>query len=121
LARSGRHTSFNTLVVDTKELLEVLGRKESSEKRTIVTVGSRTAEGDHAGEDEDRSGDLGRGLLDHSLLEGFISNGRLDDDDFMLGLSSSVSDAQLSWLVGIKTDVLLVDGVDRHDDNVSAL
>lgn len=83
----GRHTSFNTLVVDTEELLEVVGREESSEKRTIVTVGSRAAEGDHAGEDEDRSGDLRRGLLDHSLLEGFISNGRLDNDDFMLGLS----------------------------------
>jgi hypothetical protein len=102
LIHGGDDTSFDTLVVDTKEFLEVLGREESSEKRTIVTVGSRAAEGDHAGEDEDRSGDLGRGLLDHSLLEGFISNGRLDNDDFMLG-------------------VLLVDGVDRHDDNVSAL
>lgn len=87
LTRLGRHTSFNTLVVNTKEVLEVVGRKESSEKRTVVAVGSRAAEGDHACEDENRSSDLGRGLLDHSLLEGFISNGRLDNDDFMLGLS----------------------------------
>jgi hypothetical protein len=88
-----RRTSFNTLVIDSKECLEVFGGEKSSEQRAIVTVGSRAAESDHAGEDENGSCQLWWRFLDHSLLEGFISNGRLDDDDLMLGLEFDVSDA----------------------------
>lgn len=81
-----RRTGFDTLVIDAKEILEVIGGEKSSEQRTIVTVGSGATESNHAGEDEDGSCNLGRGLLNHGLLEGLISNGRLDDDDLMLRL-----------------------------------
>jgi hypothetical protein len=90
-SNSMRHTGSDTLVINIKKLLKVIVGEKSSKKRTVVTVGGGAAEGDHTGEDEDRSGDLGRGLLDQGLLEGLITNGRLDNGDLVLRLPKEVS------------------------------
>lgn len=91
-----RHTGTDTLVIDIEELLEIFVGEKSSEKRTVVTVGGGTAESDHAGEDKDRSGDLGRGLLDQGLLESLVTKGRLDDGDLVLRLPKEVSTGSIA-------------------------
>lgn len=96
----GGLTSTDTLVIDAKEVHEVAVGEKGSEKRTIVTVGGRAAEGYHTGEDEDRSCHLRRGLLDHGLLESLITDGRLDDGDLVLRLPKEVSICSIALLGG---------------------
>lgn len=86
LVHGGDDTGFDTSSAHVKELLELRVGEESSKEGAIETVGGRAAEGDGTGDQKDGGGKSGRRLLEHGLLEGLITNGRLLGCDDMLSV-----------------------------------